>query len=85
MRKVCSQAVEKLGIVLCQTAVLYTRRTQETGSFLQSVGLYTKDRTGFAQFFSAFTQAKNSIFNLFYGFLYPVSTVPINNTNLIKE
>jgi len=85
MRKACEQAVEKLGKALWQTTILCTRRTQKFIFYLCVAGLYTKTYTGFAQFYSAFTQAKTSVFNLFYGFLYPVSTTPINNTNLIKE
>ena len=85
MQIICEQAVEKLGKALWPTTILCTRHTQKTEAYLRATYLCTKSRTGFAQFFRPFTQAKNSTFNLFYYFLYPVSTAPINNTNLIKE
>jgi|GEM_PF-5654991 len=85
MLKVCEQAVEKLGKSMWQTQKLYTSRPQTLAWFNKLVGLYTSASTGFAQFYSAFTQAFSAILNLLTGFLYPVSTAPINNTNLIKE
>jgi hypothetical protein len=85
MRKSCEQAVEKMGKVLWQSQKLYTYRAHEISGLSEPAILYTKNRTGFAQFFSAFTQAKMVIFNLLIQFLYPVSTMTINTNNLIKE
>lgn len=41
--------------------------------------------TASTQFFGGFTQPILAYFNLLVLSLYPVSTRPINNTNLIKE
>jgi hypothetical protein len=85
MLKACEQAVEKLGKALWQSQKLYTRPTQSLNLFCGCDGLYTKIITGFAQFYSAFAQPKIPNSNLLGWFLCPVSTIPINNTNLIKE
>jgi hypothetical protein len=85
MPKVCEQPVEKLGKALWLTEKLYTTHSQAAAAFRFSGMLCTKTRTGFAQFYSAFTQPKTHIFNLLHRFLCPVSTGPINNTNLIKD
>jgi hypothetical protein len=85
MHKACEQAVEKLGKVLWQSQKLCTRSTQMFKLFCGWTVLYTKTLTGFAQFYSAFTQPKFPNFNLLTWVLCPVSTIPINNTNLIKE
>jgi len=85
MLKTCEQFVEKLGKGLWQTGFLYTLRPHKISWLNNAVVLCTKIRTAFAQFYSAFTQAESPIFNLSEGFLYPLSTKPINNTNLIKD
>lgn len=85
MLRGCEQSVEKLGKVLWQTKKLYTVYSQVVGDPGYVRFLYTGIRTGFAQFYSAFTQPDLLNFNLSATSLYPVSTKPINNTNLIKD
>lgn len=85
MLKACEEYVDKLGMGLWQTGFLYTAYAQ-VGNIIESTRyLYTRTGTGFAQFYSAFTQVFLTTFNLLRVFLYTVSTVPINNTNLIKD
>ena len=85
MLRACEEAVDKLGKALWQTGLLCTYYSQGFGYQAYFAGLYTMTSTGFAQFYSAFTQAILGNSYQLEGFLYPVSTRPINNTNLIKE
>jgi hypothetical protein len=48
-------------------------------------GSYTALNTGFAQYLDSSTQGLKAVFNLFFLKFYPVSTIPMTNTNLIKE
>jgi hypothetical protein len=85
MLKACAKAVERLWKISGQVAGLCTLYTMELSFRFCDFGLYTKNRTVFAQFYCSFTQACERIFNLMTAYFYPFSTLPMTITNLIKE
>ena len=85
MLKSCVKHVERLWKAAGKTAGLCT---ESTTTFLIELGLVSlcpADFTVFAQKNSPFTQHFQRIFTLLSVGLYPVSTIPMNTTNLIKE
>lgn len=84
MLSTCGKAVYKLGMALWLTGILYSTGAQVLVKCSVTGCLYTKLATRFAQFLWAFTQGVGAIFNLLAKMLFPLSTPPINNTNLIK-
>lgn len=85
MPKVCVKVVEGLFKLSAQVKKLSTKSTVGyLFSGLVSI-ISTALPTYFAQFYCALTQAYFGIFNQLSVWLCPLSTIPMNTTNLIKE
>jgi len=82
MRKACEQTVDKLGINLWATAGLCPESTASPKYLTSQVFFIRGLCTKIEQLMSAYKQLRSSIFNLLALKLYPLSTAPINNTNL---
>lgn len=81
----CVKVVETLFKASGQVSKLCTKSTGWLDSDLNSLVLPTAKATYFAQIYSSFTQAVLVNFNLLSLKLCPVSTRPINITNLINK
>jgi hypothetical protein len=85
MLRVVAKAVVKLSKNVGQVLALPTVSTCYSFSGFSSPLLYSLNAAANTQFHSRFAQALLAGFNQLSLGLYPVSTRPINNTNLIKE
>ena len=85
MLRVVAKAVVKLSKNVGQVLALPTVSTCYSFSGFSSPLLYSLKSAAGTQFFGCFTQIVSANLNLLNLSLYPVSTRPINNTNLIKE
>ncbi len=82
MLKACEQAVDKLGISPGKIAGLYALYTALLRYLTNQVFFVRSLCTKLEQLMSAYRHPKLGIYNLLGFKLYPLSTVPINNTNL---
>ena len=85
MLRACVQPVEWLWKVLGKVGHLCTKSTTTVFFERGLVSLCPAGYTVFAQKDSPFTQHVRRIFTLLIADLCPVSTLPMNTTNLIKE
>jgi hypothetical protein len=85
MPKYCGYIVNNLGESYAQLLDLCTVYTASVFIGSQTQHPSHQKHTGFAQILDSFTQAVVCIFNQFTTALYPLSTVPITTTKLIKE
>ena len=85
MLKACVKSVDRLWKSLVQVSVLCTSSTAGKTLKVAAVGFYPAANTGFAQSCVSFTQPYPAILNLLRYKFYPLSTGPMNTTNLIKD
>ena len=82
MLKACEQAVDKAGTSLVKLAGLYPLYTAGAKYLTSQVFFVRSLCTQLEQLMSAYRQPKAGIYNLLGLKLYPLSTGPMNNTNL---
>jgi hypothetical protein len=85
MPKYCGYIANNLGESNAQLLDLCTVSTASVFIGSQTQHPSHQKHTGFAQILDSFTQAVVRIFNLLITALYPLSTMPITTTKLIKE
>jgi hypothetical protein len=85
MPRCCANPVDRLCKSWEQVSGLCTISTTQPGQGARLLSFPTAKATGFAQILVSFTQAFLCNSNLLSRWLCPVSTGPINITNLIKE
>jgi hypothetical protein len=81
----CVQAVHKHGKTLGKVSCLYTQSTEKSLSGSNRTTFVHQLSTAKLYFTQVYTHTKNTTFNLFLQVLYPLSTGPINTTNLNKR
>lgn len=85
MLKVGDKLAHKLGRSRAQVWNLSTLSTERLSKNFEQSFLYRFQITDTTQKSSGFTQPKTAVFNQLLVYLYPLYTVPITNTKLIKK
>jgi hypothetical protein len=85
MLKGCAKAVDGSWKSLCKAGSLYPQSTALSKYLTSQVFFVRKLFPGFPHDLPIFEQSDSSDFNLLCRYFYPLSTLPIATTNLIKE
>ena len=85
MLRACAKPVEPVSKTVEQVRALCTQSTAGFKIMAFEWAFSTLLHSGFAQKINSFTQPFLGNFNLLAEYFYPLSTLPINTTNLIKE